>query len=48
MRYRMQQLNVHMGVFFVGLCAQRAHEHDIFSHYAQNNTNYDELGNTKT
>ena len=36
-------------VFFVGLWSRRAHEHNMknFLHYAQDNTKYDELENTK-
>ena len=50
MSYKMQKFNVHVVVFFVGLCARRAHEHKMknFFHYAQDNTKYDELDNTKT
>ena len=36
-------------VFFVGLCARRAHEHNMkkIFHHARDNTKYDELENTK-
>ena len=54
MRYRMQKFNVHMAVCFFWLaCAHgvptNIHEHKMknFFHYAQDNTKYDELENTK-
>jgi len=41
----MQQLKIHMAAcfFLVGLCIQRAHEHNM-----QDNTKYYELDNAKT